>query len=75
MPNEITIHIALDNDAWLNPDGSLNRFVVKEALNRATHIMTEKSSHIVSEESTGPIYDTNGNTSGRYHLSFQREAE
>ena len=73
MSNSVDIHLDLDNDAWLNEDGSLNRFAVKDALNRVVHIMTESASHMVDHTSGLPVLDVNGNTSGRAILKFKAD--
>lgn len=74
MSNSVDIHLDLENDAWVNEDGSLDRFAVKEALMRVVQIMTESSSRMMDVTSSMPIIDLNGNTSGKAILRFKADA-
>lgn len=75
MSNHLDIHIDLDNKAWLNEDGTLDRFAVKDALNRIVYIMTETHSVIEDVTSTCAVVAPTGATSGQAILRFKADAQ
>ena len=71
MSNCLDIHIDFDDASWLNEDGTLDRFALKEELKRIVYIVTESWSVIDDIISTSTPAAPSGANSGKVEFKFK----